>query len=86
MEVVFHLITGIRRIHKNTHLVEPGSVLGLAADLFGAGTQGFCLGIRGYEFDDFGEALSTRAEVNLDAALEFTLDLLKTRQFEAAAE
>jgi hydrogenase maturation protease len=69
----------------STHLIEPGSVLGLAAELFRAKTAGFCLGIRGYEFDEFGEQLSSKAKTNLAAAVEFLLQLLKTREFGAAA-
>jgi hydrogenase maturation protease len=69
----------------SSHLVDPGTLLGLASELFNAKTPGYCLGIRGYEFDDFGERLSAKAESNLDAALGFTLELLRTREFGAAA-
>jgi len=68
----------------STHLIEPGSVLGLASELFRAKTPGFSLGIRGYEFDEFGERLSSKAETNLTAAVDFLLQLLETREFEAA--
>jgi hydrogenase maturation protease len=69
----------------STHLVDPGSLLGLASELFETETPGYCLGIRGYEFNDFGERLSVKAESNLEAALDFTKKLLKSREFEAAA-
>jgi hydrogenase maturation protease len=68
----------------STHVIEPGSVLGLAAELFEAEIPGYCLAIRGYEFDAFGERLSSKAEKNLTAALEFSLQLLETREFELA--
>jgi hypothetical protein len=68
----------------STHLIEPGSVLGLAAELFDTHTPGYCLGIRGYEFDAFGEELSPKAKENLNAALQFSLQLLETGEFEAA--
>ena len=70
----------------STHIIEPGSILGLAEELFGAETPGYCLGIRGYEFDAFGEHLSPQAEKNLTAALDFSLQLLATGEFEAAAD
>lgn len=68
----------------STHITEPGNVLELASELFEARTRGYCLGIRGYEFDAFGETLSTRAESNLAAALDFTIQLLRTGSFEDA--
>jgi hypothetical protein len=43
-------------------------VLALALDLFRAEPEAWLIGIRGYEFDDFGERLSPRALTNLTAA------------------
>lgn len=54
-----------------THSVAPEALLGLAHQHFGARTLGFVLGIRGYEFDEFGEELSLRAQQNLAAAADF---------------
>jgi hydrogenase maturation protease len=51
-----------------THHVEPATLLGLARDLFGATPEAYVLGIRGYEFNDFGEHLSPKAQKNLAAA------------------
>jgi len=70
----------------STHIADPGSVLGLAAELFAAETQGYCLGIRGYDFDAFGETLSTKAERNLAAALDFAVHLLESGSFEDAVK
>jgi hydrogenase maturation protease len=55
-----------------THHIEPAGVLALASGLFGAQTEGYVLGIRGYDFERFGEGLSQKAQVNLEAALEFS--------------
>ncbi len=55
----------------STHHVEPEAVLALAKDLFSSTPDTFALGIRGYEFNEFGERLSDGARENLDAALEF---------------
>ena len=60
----------------STHSVAPAAVLGLARDIFGATPEGYLLGIRGYEFDDFGERLSRGAGANLSAAAEFCQALL----------
>lgn len=65
----------------SSHSVQPDSVLALAQELFGARTEGYVLGIRGYEFDEFGEALSQRAQVNLAAALQFIQSVLRAGNF-----
>jgi len=70
----------------STHSVEPQTVLGLAWQMFGACTEGYILGIRGYCFNDFGESLSERARANLDAAVGFLEPLLRGREFQKAAE
>lgn len=60
-----------REIGFSTHGAEPAEVLALARELFGARTQGYVLGIRGYVFNEFGERLSGRAQANLTAAAGF---------------
>ncbi|MEW6198645.1 MAG: hydrogenase maturation protease [Planctomycetota bacterium] len=62
----------------STHSVRPGGVVRLAQDLFGAAGPAYLLGIRGYEFDEFGEGLSAGAQVNLAAAIAFVEPLLRT--------
>lgn len=57
-----------------SHHVEPEQVLYLAHSLFDARSEGYVLGIRGYEFNEFGERLSDDARRNLEAALEFFRD------------
>jgi len=52
----------------STHALTPGTVLALAADLFGVRPRAVLLGIRGYAFDGFGERLTPGAENNLRAA------------------
>ncbi len=58
-------------IQFTSHTQAPDNVLGLARSLYGASTRGFALGIRGYDFHDFGERLSAQAEKNLEAAVTF---------------
>ncbi len=55
----------------SSHSVAPEAVLALAVDLFNAETRAYILGIRGYEFNEFGERISGRARANLDAAVRF---------------
>jgi len=73
-----------------THAVAPGAVLALAREHFGARTEAFVLGIRGVEFDGFGETLSPRAERNLGAAVDFLHHVLsdarRVREIAAGAD
>ncbi len=68
----------------STHSVRPEAVLGLALRLFGSAARGYVLGIRGYEFNTFGEDLSPRARQNLDEAAAFVEDVLRRRAFDEA--
>ena len=65
----------------STHSVKPEALLAMAGKFFGAEPEGYALGIRGYEFDEFGESLSPGAMDNLTAALQFMLPLLEKRNF-----
>ena len=69
----------------SSHGCQPGQVMALAQELFKADTKGYILGIRGYEFNEFRDALSDRAKANLAAATEFLARVLRQRDFEAAA-
>jgi hydrogenase maturation protease len=69
----------------STHSVEPESLLTMAGEYFKSAPEAYALGIRGYAFDDFGEALSPRAVDNLTAALQFMLPVLEKRSFAQAA-
>jgi len=69
-----------------SHEVSPGEVVSLALTLFGAKTQSYILGIRGYEFNGFGERLSCLASRNLESAVDFVSNLVKEGNFEEAAE
>ncbi len=77
----FRRIEPKTEVSFSSHEVDPQAVLGLAQDLFGARTLGYVLAIRGYEFNEFGESLSFRARVNLEAALRFVNTALRERDF-----
>jgi hydrogenase maturation protease len=62
----------------SSHNLSPETILFFAKTVFNAHTKGYVLGIRGYEFDRFGEYLSDKAKQNLDAAIEFLRDALKS--------
>lgn len=68
-----------------SHEVSPGEVVSLALTLFGATTQAYLLGIRGYEFNNFGEQLSDVARNNLAAAVDFLSSVIHKGNFDEAA-
>jgi hydrogenase maturation protease len=57
----------------STHSVSPESILSVSRDVFAAEPEAWLLGVRGYEFGDFGEGLSAGASRNLNAAVGFLL-------------
>jgi hydrogenase maturation protease len=69
----------------STHSVAPGALLSMAQDMFGARTRAYTLGIRGHEFNEFGERLSDQASANLEASLRFLERILRERSFEEEA-
>ncbi len=74
---LFEQIEAKSSMSFSSHSVEPQAVLGLARDMFKAETQAFTLGIRGYEFNEFGQKLSDKAQKNLNEALEFIISKFK---------
>jgi len=67
-------VVAVKGTEFSSHHVAPEQVLHLAASLFGVTPQAWVLGIRGYEFDEFGERLSEPARQNLDQAVKFFQD------------
>ncbi|OVE75688.1 hypothetical protein BVX98_07155 [bacterium F11] len=65
----------------SSHHIEPEGVMAMAKDLFAAQTQSYVMGIRGYEFDEFGERLSDRAQNNLLEAIDFVERCFRTKKF-----
>lgn len=53
----------------SSHGISPARLLGFARDLYGASPEAWLMGIRGYDFDGFGEGLSSRARTNLASAV-----------------
>lgn len=64
-------------LNFHSHEIEPAALLALAHGIYGRETEGYVLGIRGYEFPPFGESLSTGARENLETALELLVPVLK---------
>ena len=80
----FKVVQPVAQASFSSHTVEPEAVVAMARDLFRADTKAYALGIRGYAFNEFGEALSEKALENLTAALRFLAPVLRECAFEAA--
>ncbi len=65
----------------SSHSVKPGALLALAQELFRARTKAYVVGIRGYDFNEFGEGLSSGARQNLAAAVAHLSRALPARDF-----
>ena len=61
----------------SSHSLQPADVLALVRDLFQAEPQAYILGVRGYEFNEFGETLSAGAQRNLKAAVDYLAAALR---------
>ncbi len=61
-----------------SHELPPAAVLALARDLYDARPEAWLMGIRGYEFDEFGEWLSSGASANLEAAVRFLVSRFRS--------
>ena len=71
---VKEIYPGPAQVSFSSHSISPEGVLALARDLFHATPKSYLIGIRGYDFNEFGERLSPRAQENLEAAVAFWQD------------
>ncbi len=81
----FTRVEPTRGLSFSTHSLRPEAVLALAAELFGARTQGYLLGIRGYAFGEYGESLTAEGRANLAAAEAFLVRVCRDGSFSEAA-
>jgi len=68
----------------SSHSCEPDAVVAMAHKMFHGNPKGYALGIRGYEFNEFGERLSDKAKANLDAALVFVEGVIENGLYDDA--
>ena len=77
---IFKEIHSQQAMSFSSHSVSPETVLFCAEKMFNARTKAYLLGIRGYEFGEFEERLSERAERNLEEAFEFVVDFVSSQR------
>jgi hydrogenase maturation protease len=65
-----------------SHDVTPGALVALTDTLFGKKVEAYALGIRGYDFGEFADELSPRAQANLQEALAFLRRAMREQHFE----
>lgn len=65
----------------SSHIITPAHLVALAHDLFGNRVNAYILAIRGYEFAELSENLSSIAKENLAAAVAFARKALVERRF-----
>lgn len=64
----------------STHSIRPQALLALTSKLFEKDVDAYVLGIRGYEFNEFGEGLSERAADNLAEAVKAIEPMLRGKR------
>ena len=67
-----------------THAMRPEAVLALADETFGWSGDAYLLGVRGHEFNEFGEGLSETAEENLRVACGMLIGALRRGELDGA--
>lgn len=79
----FHFEHVVPKSHMSfsSHSISADALMAMAADLLSSNAEAYMLGIRGYEFNEFGERISPKAEKNLDTALDFMKQALKDCDF-----
>jgi hydrogenase maturation protease len=75
-------IGSIGSIGWTSHSVSPVQVVALARGMFASRVAAYTLGIRGYEFRELDEALSSQAIDNLTEAVTFACKALVERRFD----
>lgn len=65
---ILHQLLPRAAVSFTTHSMRPEVVLSLAIETLGWHGEGYLLGIRGHEFNEYDERLSAEARENLDKA------------------
>ena len=71
-----------KEVSFSSHSISPEALMDMSNNMLDGRTQGYILGIRGYEFNEFGERLSSQALTNLDAAVKFVEKAIADKQFD----
>ena len=72
-----------KEVSFSSHSISPEALMDMSNNMLDGKTQGYILGIRGYEFNEFGERLSVQALENLSAAVQFVEKAIADKQFDS---
>ena len=75
-----------KEISFSSHSISPNALMDMSANMFGGHAKGYIVGIRGYEFNEFGERLSLQAVHNMNETIAFLEIALKENDFERYAQ
>ena len=71
-----------KEVSFSSHSISPEALMDMSNNILNGNTRGYILGIRGYEFNEFGERLSSKANENLAEAVKFVEMALSDKQFD----
>lgn len=72
-----------KEVSFSSHSISPEALMDMSNNMLDGRTQGYILGIRGYEFNEFGEQLSAKALTNLNEAVAFVEKVIADKQFDS---
>lgn len=71
-----------KEVSFSSHSISPEALMDMSNNMLDGKTLGYIMGIRGYEFNEFGEKLSAKAKENLDAAVQFVEKAIVEKEFD----
>ena len=71
------IVAGAAGVRFSSHHLDPPDVLALSRDLFASEPGGYVLAMRGRRFGELEIGLSTEAQKDLKAAVDFLLDRIR---------
>lgn len=78
----FSHVKPVRCLGMSGHRASPGEIMGVAREVFAEQPPAYVLGVRGYDFGQFCESLSSQARANVREALAFLTWALAERRFD----
>ncbi len=75
-----------KQLSFSSHSISPNALMDMSNNLLGGKATGYLMGIRGYEFNEFGERLSKKALQNMNNAISFLESALEERNFDKYVE
>ncbi len=78
-DVVFEHLEPDGNASFSTHSVSPSALMSMVKEHFNVTPHAYLLTMRGYEFNEYHEGLSEKAQANLNKAVAFLTPILQQR-------